>query len=204
MRTRDPPQGRDPRPDLTPALERLLAAMVAHSHDLRPALNAAVDDVVVVFLSAHGESSASVRALSGSSKSVVIGGRARSIELGLRPPFFLDGDAPARLCTLCHELLHLDGTGLREENRHAHKSHDELEAEARVLSKALLGRLDAKDVLCLAHDGEVLVRAWRHRPTEQTQKRSFSDDDVYCQPVRMVTCRDLQTDLNHFWVVGMA
>lgn len=185
----------DPRPDLTPALERLLASMVAHARTIDddsglPALLADANAVVVVALAAHGLSAASVRPLRGCASRVVVDGRARTLELGLRPPFFLAGDAPSRLATLCHELLHVDGGGLRDENRHAHKSHDALEAEARALGAWLLPRLDARDVLCLAHDGEVLLRAWRHRPTEQTARRGYDDDDVYLQPVRMVTAAD--------------
>lgn len=146
-----------------------------------------VDAIVVVGLAAHGLAAASVRPLTTCAASVVIDQKRRTLELGLRPPFFLDGDAPARLCTLCHELLHVAGEGLREENRHIRKSHDALEDEARAIAAELLTRLDPKEVLCLAHDGEVLLRAWRHRPTEHTHLRAFTDDDCFRQPVRMVT-----------------
>jgi hypothetical protein len=178
--TRPPP--RDPRPDLTGALERLLRAIAAHD-----AFDVDVDAIVLVGLAAHGLAAASVRPLKTCAQSVVIDKTRRTLELGLRPPFFLDGDAPTRLCTLCHELLHIAGEGMREENRHIRKSHDALEDEARAIAGELLARLDPKEVLCLAHDGEVLLRAWRHRPTEQTQLRPFTDDDCFRQPVRMVT-----------------
>ncbi len=181
------------RPDLTPALERLLVAMTAHAGQQTgapPLLTGDPAVIVVVALAAHGLSAASVRTLSPCASRVVVDGRRRTIELGLRPPFFLGGDAPSRLATLCHELLHLERDGLRDENRHAIKSHADLEEEARSLGATLLPRLEARDVLCLAHDGEVLLRAWRHRPTEQTAARAYDDDDVYLQPVRMRTPPD--------------
>jgi hypothetical protein len=180
----------DPRPSLTPALERLLRAMVTLSPQLGGDESIDVDTIVVVALAAHGESAASVRDLRGCAKSVVVGGKTKTLELGLRPPFFFDGDAPSRLCTLCHELLHVDGDRLREANRHRNKPHEELEREARAIARDLLDVLDPKDVLCLAHDGEVLLRAWRHRPTEQTSARAFSDVDVFAQPVRLTTPAD--------------
>lgn len=175
----------DRRPDLTAALERLLRSMTQH-HDF----GVDVGSVVVVALAAHGEAAASVRALQGCARSVVVDGRARSVELGLRPPFFRAGDAPARLATLCHELLHLEGDGLREANRHATRSHASLEDEARDVARGLIDVVDAKDVLCLAHDGEVALRAWTHRPTEQTKQRAFDDADVHDAVVAMITPPD--------------
>jgi hypothetical protein len=175
------------RPDLTPALEHLLAEMVAHA----PALHRVdVGVVVVVAVSAHGMSAASVRELAPCARSVVVGGVKRSVELALRPPFFLGGDAPARLATLVHELLHLEGKGLREENKHDQKTHAALEKEARAIAKALIGKLEPRALLCLAHHGEVSLRAWKHRPTEITKRRAFDDDDVYAQPLDIVTPAD--------------
>jgi len=99
---------RDPRPALTPAIERLLDAIVVVAD-----LDVDVGAIVVAAAAAHGTASASVRDLAGCASSVVVAGRARSVELALRPPFFLDGDAPTRLTTLVDELLHLQGRGLR-------------------------------------------------------------------------------------------
>ena len=177
----------DGRPDLTAALERLLAAMVERSPALHR-VDASV--VVVVAVSAHGLAAASVRELGPCARSVVVCGLKRHIELALRPPFFLGGDAPARLATLAHELLHLDGETLRAENKHDKKGHAALEKEARAVAAALLPVLDARAVLCLAHHGEVLLRAWKHRPTETTKRRAFDDDDVYAQPLLQVTPAD--------------
>lgn len=187
------------RPDLTVALQRLLAAMV----ELSPLLHRVdVNAIVVVAVSAHGMAAASVRPLTAKAsahegdasaacaRSVVIDGCKRSIELALRPPFFLQGDAPARLVTLAHELLHLDGNRLRTENLHTQKTHAALEKEARAIATAVLPLLDARAVLCLAHHGEVTLRAWKHRPIEATHRRAFNDDDVYAQPVMMVTPAD--------------
>lgn len=177
----------DPRPDLTPALEQLLGDMIEQCAALQ---QVEVAVVVVVVVSAHGLAAASVRELKPCARSVVVAGSKRSIELALRPPFFLQGDAPSRLTTLTHELLHLDGDRLRADNLHERKTHAALEKEARALSKDLLQRLPARSLLCLAHHGEVLLRAWRHRPTEATKRRAFDDDDVYAQPLLMVTPAD--------------
>lgn len=176
---------RDPRPDLTPALERLLGAIVDDA-----GFDVDVDAIVVVAGAAHGTASASVRDLAGCASAVVVDGRARSVELALRPPFFLDGDAPTRLTTLVHELLHLRGRALRADYRHHERPHDVVEEEARAIAKGLLERLDDRLVLCLAHDGECFLRAWRHRPIETTARRAFDDDDVYAGVVCVRTPAD--------------
>src|SRR5262245_14618779 len=98
----------DARPLLTPALEALVLDVVSRVPQFA---GIAATDAVVVALGAHAHAAASVRALDGLARSVTIDGRRRRIELGLRPPFFLDGDAPRRLATLVHELLHLDPAG---------------------------------------------------------------------------------------------
>jgi hypothetical protein len=180
----------DPRPDWTPALERLLGAVV----DNVPSL-AGLDpgDVVVVGLSAHGTGAASVRELRDVAGRVIVDGRRRRIELGLRPPFLLDADAPRRLATLVHELLHLDPARpgrLLDDNRHARRSHASLEREARDHARRLLDVLDPALLLSLAHDGEVLLRQWRHRPAETTKRRAFGDDDVFVGPVVVRTPAD--------------
>ncbi|MDP2339531.1 MAG: hypothetical protein Q8O67_01125 [Deltaproteobacteria bacterium] len=177
----------DARPDLTAALEHLLVEMVEHAPPLH---RVDVGVVVVVGVSAHGLAAASVRELAPCARSVVVNGTRRSIELALRPPFFLGGDAPARLATLAHELLHLDGKAVRADNMHDKKSHAALEKEARAVAKTLLPRLEPRALLCLAHHGEVMLRAWKHRPTETTKRRSFDDDDVYAQPLMLMTPAD--------------
>jgi predicted metallopeptidase len=176
----------DPRPDLTPAIERVLLRLCA-----LPALEG-IDArrVVVVAHGAHGSAAASVRSLVGSMKRCTLDGDRRLVELCLRPPFFLDGDAPRRLATLAHELLHLDRSragALLEENRHARRSHASLEKEARAIANELLEGDNPLDVLCLAHDGEVLMRQWRVRPGDSTRARTFGDRDVFTGPVRMRT-----------------
>jgi hypothetical protein len=180
----------DPRPALTPALESLLAQLV----ELTPTFRGlSVDAIVVVGLAAHGVSVASVRTLSDQAASVVVAGRKRRVELGLRPGFFLDGDAPSRLATLCHELLHLDPQrpyALREENRHARRSQTSLDAEAADLATAAIAQLSPSSLLCLAHDGEVRLRCWRHRPVSETRDRAFTDADVFDGIVRMHTPTD--------------
>ena len=181
------PAPADSRPPLTAALESLLAAMTQQVPELR---GIDAKTLLVVSLGAHGGSVASVRPLLGSARSVRIGGHKRLIELGLRPGFFLAGDAVRRTATLVHELLHLDPAApgsLHPERRHARLSHQALEREARTLARRFLSSCDPRHVLCLAHDGEVLLRAWRHRPIDTTSGRLFTDADVYDTPVRMLT-----------------
>jgi hypothetical protein len=191
MTDRPPATGsRDPRPDWTPALERLLGAVV----DGVPSL-AGLDPtaIIVVGLAAHGAGAASVRELGTVASRVLVAGRRRHIELGLRPPFLLDGDAPRRLTTVVHELLHLDPARpgrLLDDNRHSRRTHASLEREARSHARRLLDTLDPALLLCLAHDGEVLLRQWRHRPAETTKRRRFSDDDVFFGPVPVRTPAD--------------
>jgi hypothetical protein len=180
----------DSRPALTPALEALLAQLIEVTPTFR---GLSVDAIVVVGLAAHGVSVASVRPLSGEAARVVVDGKDRSVELGLRPGFFLDGDAPSRLATLCHELLHLDPTwphALRDENRHARRSQTSLDAEAADLATAAIAQLPPSSLLCLAHDGEVRLRCWRHRPVTETRGRAFTNADVFDGIVRMHTPTD--------------
>lgn len=177
----------DARPDLTPAVERLLEDITQRLAELE-ALRAA--ELLVVGLAAHGTVVASVRSLDTVSQSVRVEGQRRRIELGLRPGFFLAGDAPRRLVTLIHELLHLDphhSGRLLESKRHRVRSHAAHEAEARALARAYLTSADPVRLLCLAHDGEVLLRQWRIRPCDDTTRRRFTDRDVFHGPVRMHT-----------------
>lgn len=177
----------DPRPSLTPALDALVATLIADLDDLH---GLRADDVLVVGLGAHGTAAASVRPLPAR---VTIGKKARRIELGLRPPFFLDGDAPRRLATLVHELLHLDPAkpgALLDERRHAKRSHRAHEDHARSLAKQWLAERDPLPLLCLAHHGEVLLRTWKHRPVDEPasdgarrRARAFGDADVFEAPV---------------------
>jgi len=180
----------DPRPDLTPAIEALLASFIA----VTPALFGLVaEQIVVVGLGAHGTAVASVRELAGQASSVAVAGHRRRIELGLRPGFFLDGDGARRAATLMHELLHLDPAHpgrLLPEHRHATRSHAAHEREAQALTRSALLTLPATATLALAHDGEVRLRAWRHRPTESTARRRFTDADVYDSIVRVCTPAD--------------
>ena len=177
----------DPRPHLTPALERVIldvCAAIPELSGLEPA------SILVVGLAAHGGAAASVRELGKVARSVSFEGHHRHIELGLRPPFFLEGDASRRLGTLVHELMHLDPgdpTRLLDDNRHHRKSHDALESEARQMANRYLEKSDPAALLCLAHQGEVLLRQWKHRPFETTRGRSFDDDDVFDGPVLMQT-----------------
>lgn len=174
----------DPRPSLTPALDALVTALV--KLDDLAGLRAA--DILVVALGAHGHVAASVRSLDGAS--VMVGRKRRRIELGLRPPFFLEGDAPRRLATLIHELLHLDPKkpgALLDERRHARRLHALHEQHARALAKHWLDHNDPLPLLCLAHHGEVLMRAWRHRPVEGARGTRFTDKDVMQAPLLVAT-----------------
>lgn len=177
----------DPRPRLTPALERVLLDLCAAIPELTGVEPASM---LVVGLAAHGGAAASVRELSRVARGVVVEGHRRTIELGLRPPFFLEGDASRRLGTLIHELLHIDPADparLLDDNRHDRKGHAALEKEARALGARYLERADPAGLLCLAHQGEVLLRQWKHRPFETTRGKRFGDDDVFEGPVVMQT-----------------
>lgn len=181
-------------PSLTPHLDALLAATVDAVDELR---GLDPSSVVVVALAAHGTAAASVRSLEGAAKSVVVGGARRRIELGLRPPFFLDGDATRRLATLVHELLHLDpkrAGRLLEEARHAVRPHAAHERRARAIAKELLLQDAVVRLLApLAHDGEATLRAWKHRPIEETARRAFTDRDVIEAPLVVRTPRRLRS-----------
>jgi hypothetical protein len=180
----------DQRPDLTPALEALLETIVVSS----PALaGIKASGIVVVALGAHGPAVASIRPLGPFARSVRIGGRRRSIELGLRPGFFLAGDGPQRLATLCHELLHLDpgnDGALLDSNRHHARSQRSLDQQARRLAEDLIAAGPPTLALCLAHHGEVRLRAWRRRPCDTTPRSAFTDDDVFSAIVAMHTASD--------------
>lgn len=177
----------DPRPVLAPALESVLADLARALPELGELTTA---EVLVVALAAHGTAAASVRSLGVVARSVRVDGQRRRVELGLRPAFFLEGDAPRRLTTLVHELLHLDPKrpgALHEARRHRVRSHAAHEVEARALARRYLEAVDPVRILCLAHDGEVLMRQWRRRPCDDTRGQRFTDRDVFHGPVRMFT-----------------
>lgn len=173
----------DSRPSLTPALDALVVQLLTLD-DLR---GIRASDILVVALGAHGTAAASVRSLDDCG-TVTVARKRRRVELGLRPPFFLEGDAPRRLATLVHELLHLDAKkpgALLEERRHARRSHAQHETHARDLARQWLDANDPTPLLCLAHHGEVLMRTWKHRPIEGT--RRYADRDIYEAPLVMHT-----------------
>lgn len=182
---------RDPRRDFTSALDAIARAIVDDTPDL-----AALDARRVLFvpLSAHGTIAASVRGLDDVSKSVRVDGSTRTHEVGLRPPFFLGATASSRLTTIVHELLHIDPLGgLLDERRHARRPHAAHEAHARALTTRALSRLAPELLMPLGHEGEVLMRAWRVRPSETTRARAFTTRDLYWQPVSLETPRASRT-----------
>ena len=188
----------DARPSMTPALERVIAGVIAVSPEF---LGLDARRILVVALGAHGDAVASVRSLAKVSKRVVVAGEVRVVELGLRPRFFQAGDAPRRVATLIHELLHLDTAPARakagallEEKRHTNRSHAAHETETRAIARRFLDvtaasgdDADATALLCLAHHGEVLLRQWLRRPVDGTEHTSFDDDDVFEGPLHIST-----------------
>lgn len=180
----------DPRPSLTPVLEGLLARTIAAT----PSFSGLIaSDILVVGLAAHGAAVASIRPLRGQAASVVVGAARRRIELGLRPGFFLAGDGPSRLATLCHELLHLDPQrpgALLDDNRHTRRSQRSLDTEAARIATAAIAALPPTALLCLAHEGEVRLRMWRRRPCDDTARSRFTDADVFDGIVAMHTPAD--------------
>lgn len=182
--------GKETRPSLVPALERLVTDLVA---TLPPFAGLSPDEILIVALSAHGTAAASVRGLDDCAQMVSVDGKRRRWELGLRPPFFCDGDATRRLGTLIHELLHLNPNRpgqLLEEKRHAVRSHAEHEREAEALAQIWLDEGHVELIAPLGHHGEVLMRQWRHRPIPETRTRSFSDHDVMLSPLYIQTPAD--------------
>ncbi len=172
----------DLRPSLTASLDRLIAALAAWA----PLVPLDSTRIIVVALAAHGTSVASVRPLGDVARSVKVAGARKAIELGLRPRFFLTGDAPRRIATLAHELLHLDARRpgmLREDKRHQHLPHEALEREARALARAFIATSDPLLLLPLAHHGEVWMRHWSARPVTSTKARTFTDKDVHEAPL---------------------
>jgi hypothetical protein len=179
----------DPRPELDLALEALLRDL---SVSLPVLCGLEASEILPVALSAHGAAAASVRSLDDVAREVRVAGARRRVELGLRPPFFLEGDPSRRLATLVHELLHLDPARpgqLLEHNRHAHRSHEEHEAQAEALARRYLETVDLTRVACLGHHGEVLMRHWRHRPVPGAEQRRFGEAELFIAPVLMRTPR---------------
>ena len=167
------------RPDWTAAVERLLALVTSSDDDLR-ALDAR--RILVVALAAHGTAVATVRTLTDCASRVVVDEQVRTWELGLRPAFFHEGDAPRRLATLVHELLHLDphhDGALLHERRHAQRPHAVHEKQARSIAREFLQQTPPLELGALAHDGEVRVRQWLRRPVDATARKRFSDADVF-------------------------
>lgn len=185
------PAPRDHRRDFARALDAIARALIEDATELH-GLDAR--RLLFVPLSAHGTIAASVRGLSDVAKSVRVDGAVRSHEIGLRPPFFLGATASSRLTTIVHELLHIDPSGgLLDERRHARRSHAVHEAQASALAARALTRLSPELLMPLGHDGEVLMRAWRVRPSETTRARAFSTRDLFWQPMVVETPRASRT-----------
>lgn len=183
----------DPRPSLDEPLEALLADLARR---LAPLSRLDTRAIVVVALSAHGTAAASVRSLDGAAERVTVGGHARRWELGLRPPFFLEGDPTRRLGTLVHELLHLDPDrpgALLDENRHRNRPHEAHEREAQALAERWLADAPLSRLAPLGHHGEALLRQWRHRPVPETASRVFTDADVFQGPIFVSTPKERRT-----------
>ncbi len=134
-----------------------------------------------MFLSAHGTVAASIRGLTEVAGPVTVRKQTRLVELGLRPPFFVTGDASRRLATLVHELLHLDPARpgqLLDERRHKNRPHADHEAQARAITKMLLHNVSPRLIAPLAHHGPALMAQWLVRPVTGTDQRPFSDRDL--------------------------
>lgn len=169
------------------ALDLIVAALAAAAPtfaSVRPSR------IAVVSLSAYGNAAASVRSLDGTAKKIVLGGESKTIEIGLRPMFFREGDLVGRVVTLVHEMLHIDPDrpdALRESYRHAERSQKAVDDEAETVAKEAIGNIDPVVLAPLAHEGEVLMRAWMRRPTPSTENVVFDDKDVFLTPIRIRT-----------------
>lgn len=177
----------DPRPRIDTALDAIVAALIGAAPSLSP-LNPS--SIALVALSAYGTAAASVRSLEGTAKKIVLGGEVKTIEIGLRPAFFQEGDLVGRVVTLVHEMLHLDPESpgaLRASYRHVERSQQAVDQEAEEVAKDVIGEIDPVVLAPLAHDGEVLMRAWMRRPVPATKEMRFDDKDVFRTPIRMRT-----------------
>lgn len=177
----------DPRPQFDTPVAHVIEALI---ETLPPLQRLAAASIAVVGLGAHGTAAASVRSLDDVAKSVLFGGKPKRWELGLRPPFFREGDLFGRTVTLVHELLHLDPDtvgALRDAYRHSQRSQTAVDEESAALVQKYFTDLDPLVLAPLAHDGEILVRHWARRPVPQTATRVFDDKDTFLAPVRMLT-----------------
>lgn len=174
-------------PPLHKALPLLLDKIVQESAELR---GLRPESILTVFHGAHGGIAASVRELSEAADKVTVGGAQRHIEMVLRPPFFQDGDAPRRLTTLVHELLHIDPLSpmsLRDAYRHENRPHAEHEEQAREIAVRLLATLPANILAPLAHHGMVEMKMWVQRPVRSSTRMTYEDRDLMNVVVPMNT-----------------
>ncbi len=183
----------DPRPNFSVSLESLLASLIT---DL-PAFNGIEHNrIIVVYSSAYGLVAASIRPLGVCAKSIEIKGHRKNIELSLRPKFFFEGSPIRRLVTILHELLHIDQQNphqLLVKHKHQNISQKALDKLAVKQATLWLQLKKFKLLAPLGHNGEVLIRQWKHMPVENTSTRIFSDKDIFLSPMIMKTKRNKRT-----------
>ncbi|MFH1808888.1 MAG: hypothetical protein ABIJ09_09090 [Pseudomonadota bacterium] len=188
----------DPRPQLGPALDKLLDSL---SREIGALAHIDASTLLVVHGQARGPARASIRSLveGVATARVVVRGQRRQFELTLRPPWFRHGGVEDRLRTLVHELWHIGarGTGaLDPAHRHHDASHRAQAQQVARLCRQALRQLDPLLLAPLGHDGELLLPCWLERPVltgEAVRRSRYGDRDLFLQPVRMITTRSART-----------
>jgi len=113
----------------------------------------------------------------------------------LRPLFFRDSDAEARIGTVLHELFHIsrrfDGT-LSDERRHASMGKEFAKRLRPIVRRYLKECPDPLKAL-FGYDGEVRLYSWLERPGlfyfpgKDSSRRLYTEEQLYLGNVRMVT-----------------
>ncbi|MEW5848527.1 MAG: hypothetical protein AB2A00_06915 [Myxococcota bacterium] len=179
---------KDPRPDFSKALDRLVVDVTRRVPQLghvRPS------EILVVAGAAKDTSRATIRTLE---VPVTVEGHRRRFEVTLRPLFFLDANGLGRLVTLMHELHHISpaGAGLAAERRHGAAEGD-FDDHVESLARNYCQVAPMAVLAPLGHHGEVLCRQWRIRPGATGPARRYSDQHLFLGPVLMQTPRRERT-----------
>lgn len=126
--------------------------------------------------------------------SVRVDGKRMLYCITLRPLFFRNSTAQARITTLLHELFHIspkfDGT-LEGTRRHARMGKD-FDRQFRPIVRKYLRRCPAELKAQFALDGEVKVLQWLERPSAwfeagDSVRAKFTEEQLFWGVVRMVS-----------------
>ena len=181
---------RAPRPNATLLCRRIVADMVRKLPELS---HIRASRILFVAGEARRGSRATIRPLAGSR--ISLKGKRALYCVTLRPLFFRSSTPEQRVETLLHELLHVsaefDGK-LHAGRRHSSLSRTRFEALLRPLVKRYLSGADTALLSGLAHDGEMVARPWRERPTGRSSG-TYTEKHLFLGPVQMITRRQLHS-----------